>query len=98
MRDFARLVESWVWAMRMVRAERLQIPVEEDNRMPQFNLIKEVEFETVLKDIAYQFGVPGNLALARTILKMQVTINTLEANQKLMQVRIAELEGAQELP
>lgn len=66
--------------------------------MPQFDLVMEVDFETVLKDVAYQFGVPGNLALARTILKMQVTINTLEASQKLMQERITELEGAQELP
>lgn len=66
--------------------------------MPQFNLTMEVDFETVLKDIACQFGIPGNLELTRTILKMQATINGLEANQKLMQERITELEGAQELP
>ncbi len=27
--------------------------------MPQFDLVMEVDFETVLKDIAYQFGLEG---------------------------------------
>lgn len=68
------------------------------NKLQAFTPTVSLDFETLLNDISFDFGIPGNVTLTRTILKMQATINALEANQRLMQERITELEGAQELP
>ena len=54
---------------------------------------KHVEFEQVLGDIANKLGIPGNLELTRTLLKLQARINTLESSERLLQERVLVLEA-----